>query len=102
MNPFGGASIQAKPPEKGSFPLDRAGQCRAVAHEFLGCIEIHKRDYSACKDLSKAYLQCRMDKNLMQQEDLSKLGFDEKQQESGKAKDEKTRQVLSFNTDILV
>lgn len=40
--------------------------------------------------------------NLMQQEDLSKLGFDEKQQESGKAKDEKTRQVLSFNRDILV
>lgn len=38
----------------------------------------------------------------MQQEDLSKLGFDEKQQESGKAKDEKTRQVLSFNRDILV
>lgn len=26
MNPFGGASIQAKAPEKGSFPLDRAGQ----------------------------------------------------------------------------
>lgn len=37
-------------------------QCRAVAHEFLGCIESNKRDYSACKDLSKAYLQCRMDK----------------------------------------
>ena len=37
-------------------------QCRAVAHEFLGCIESNKRDYSACKDLSKAYLQCRMEK----------------------------------------
>ncbi len=37
-------------------------QCRAVAHEFLGCIEVNQRDYSACKDLSKAYLQCRMDK----------------------------------------
>lgn len=26
MNPFGGASVAVKPPEKGSFPLDRAGQ----------------------------------------------------------------------------
>lgn len=26
MNPFGGASVPVKPPEKGSFPLDRAGQ----------------------------------------------------------------------------
>jgi len=29
MNPFGGASVAVKPPEKGSFPLDRAGQVRA-------------------------------------------------------------------------
>ncbi|KAM3577241.1 hypothetical protein VYU27_000923 [Nannochloropsis oceanica] len=91
MNPFGGASIQAKPPEKGSFPLDRAGQCRAVAHEFLGCIESNKRDYSACKDLSKAYLQCRMEKNLMQKEDLSKLGFEEKREGQEEAKEDKTR-----------
>lgn len=48
------------------------------------------------------FVCCPQPQNLMQQEDLSKLGFDEKQQESGKAKDEKTRQVLSFNTDILV
>lgn len=134
MNPFGGSSVQAKPPEKGSFPLDRAGEVRKSMpidnegiHEWRHnnhiCINVYTlRMYdsavrshmhfcrvlkniietiqvgvicdgrsnelgeegfwywdrclldrthigsfiifwlTACKDMSKAYLQCRMDK----------------------------------------
>jgi cytochrome c oxidase assembly protein subunit 19 len=40
----------------------------------------HKSDHFPCKDMSKAYLQCRMDKNLMAKEDdWSTLGFHEKE-----------------------
>lgn len=55
-------SAKASPLIRPSLYPALPSQCRAVAHEFLGCIESNKRDYSACKDLSKAYLQCRMDK----------------------------------------
>lgn len=30
-----------------------------------------------CRDLSKHYLECRMDRQLMAKEDLDKLGFSE-------------------------
>ena len=56
------AILLGRSPSLTLLPSPHPTQCRAVAHEFLGCIESNKRDYSACKDLSKAYLQCRMDK----------------------------------------
>lgn len=28
MNAFGGARVEARPPEKGAFPLDHRGECR--------------------------------------------------------------------------
>lgn len=38
MNPFGGASVPVKPPEKGSFPLDRAGQVSCMRWCGLGFV----------------------------------------------------------------
>jgi cytochrome c oxidase assembly protein subunit 19 len=74
---FGGARIQVKPPERGVFPLDHDGECKALMTSFLGCLEDNKHDHFPCKDFSKAYLQCRMDKNLMAKENMSNLGFDD-------------------------
>merc|ERR1712235_89129 len=52
------------PPQKGSFPLDHFKEC-----------DEHYKNYMKCRHLTKAYLECRMSNNLMQKEELSKLGF---------------------------
>mmetsp|Transcript_14010 Transcript_14010/g.39606 ORF Transcript_14010/g.39606 Transcript_14010/m.39606 type:complete len:93 (+) Transcript_14010:262-540(+) len=46
--------------------------------DYLACLKQEKGDSLECKLLSKKYLECRMDKNLMAREDLSKLGFRQK------------------------
>ncbi|CAM9304532.1 unnamed protein product [Pylaiella littoralis] len=42
---------------------------------FLACLEKNDRDHLPCKSLSKRYLACRMDRNLMAKEEFEKLGF---------------------------
>lgn len=78
MSAFGGPrGAGAKPPEKGIFPLDHFGECKQVADAYLKCLKQHARDAVACQQLAKQYLQCRMDRNLMAQQDLKELGFKE-------------------------
>eukprot|EP00884_Botryococcus_braunii_P005170 jgi/Botrbrau1/14654/Bobra.0108s0015.1 len=73
---FGGArGYQPKPPEKGVFPLDHFGECKAVKQEYLDCLKGAKGRAEACRDLAKKYLECRMDRNLMAKQDLAELGF---------------------------
>jgi cytochrome c oxidase assembly protein subunit 19 len=86
MSAFGGArGLAAKAPEKGVFPLDHFGECKTVMKDYVACLKKQKGDSLECKNLSKRYLECRMDKNLMAKEDLSKLGFAEKQAKRPKA-----------------
>ena len=42
---------------------------------FLDCLKQNNQDHFPCKELSKAYLQCRMDNDLMAKEDMQNLGF---------------------------
>jgi cytochrome c oxidase assembly protein subunit 19 len=43
---------------------------------FLSCLgSAAEAEHAACRQLSKEYLQCRMQNNLMAQEDLRTLGF---------------------------
>ncbi|KAG9405994.1 Cytochrome c oxidase assembly protein cox19 [Aphanomyces cochlioides] len=86
MNAFGGAASQAKPPEKGSFPLDHYGECKEPMKVFLACLKQKKNSHIECKHLSQKYLECRMDKGLMQQENLDLLGFNQEAFEKAKAK----------------
>ncbi|CAM9602559.1 unnamed protein product [Choristocarpus tenellus] len=64
-----------RPPEKGAFPLDHDGECKPQMKSFLQCLRQSEGDHLPCKSLSKVYLACRMERNLMAQEDLDKLGF---------------------------
>uniref|UniRef100_A0A2K5BYR1 CHCH domain-containing protein n=1 Tax=Aotus nancymaae TaxID=37293 RepID=A0A2K5BYR1_AOTNA len=59
---FGTKSFQPRPPEKGRFPLDHFGECKSFKEKFM-------------KNESKEYLECRMERKLMLQEPLEKLGF---------------------------
>lgn len=65
-----------KPPDKGSFPLDHDGECKAFMMKYLRCIR-DDAEASNCRHLAKDYLQCRMDNNLMAKEDWNDLGFSE-------------------------
>ncbi|CDJ38149.1 hypothetical protein, conserved [Eimeria tenella] len=73
-----------KPPAKGSFPLDRDHRCSTEQHRYLRCLtqqqqqqqqQFEAYDHLPCRELAKAFLKCRMDTNLMQQEDFEQLGF---------------------------
>jgi cytochrome c oxidase assembly protein subunit 19 len=76
-DPFGGNRIQARPPERGVFPLDHDRECAEPMKVYLQCLKENKNDHFPCKAKSKAYLKCRMDNALMAKEDLNKLGLDE-------------------------
>ena len=55
--------LPPKPPDKGSFPLDHFRECSAAKETYMGCLKEHmmQAQTEACRELSAAYLQCRMD-----------------------------------------
>ncbi|KXJ28531.1 cytochrome c oxidase assembly protein COX19 [Exaiptasia diaphana] len=75
MNTGGRKVFNAKPPDKGSFPLDHDGECKAFMKKYMTCLRDHKGDNHSCREESKAYLECRMQRELMAVEDMNKLGF---------------------------
>ncbi len=76
MANIGGKKIfVAKPPDKGSFPLDHESECKTFMIKYIKCLNNNKCDNSSCRPLAKEYLQCRMDKDLMAKEDWKLLGF---------------------------
>lgn len=66
-----------RPPDKGSFPLDHEGECRTQMIDYLECLKKNNLDGSICRDFSQRYLKCRMDTQLMAQEEWRTLGFKE-------------------------
>ncbi|XP_074648901.1 cytochrome c oxidase assembly protein COX19-like [Tubulanus polymorphus] len=72
---FNQKRFQTKPPDKGSFPLDHDGECKLFMMKYMRCLRENEMQNSSCREQSKDYLQCRMDRNLMKKEDFSKLGF---------------------------
>ncbi|KAI8096393.1 putative metal ion transporter [Halteromyces radiatus] len=68
-------STSGAPPLLGSFPLDHEGECKQYMQEYIKCLRANKNNNGACRPLSKAYLQCRMDKGLMDKDDMKNLGF---------------------------
>ncbi|KAJ9473928.1 Cytochrome c oxidase assembly protein COX19 [Pseudozyma hubeiensis] len=69
------SDFKVSPPERGSFPLDHEGECKTVMQEYMNCIKYNGNDNGKCRHLSRAYLQCRMDKGLMDQDNMDNLGF---------------------------
>ncbi|ORY02381.1 cytochrome c oxidase assembly protein COX19 [Clohesyomyces aquaticus] len=77
--PGGGQRVQKPtPPERGSFPLDHDGECKSIMADYLRCIRSHRgTNDPECRLLSKSYLQCRMERNLMAPDSFKNLGFGE-------------------------
>ncbi|XP_006859859.1 PREDICTED: cytochrome c oxidase assembly protein COX19-like [Chrysochloris asiatica] len=72
---FGTKSFQPRPPDKGSFPLDHFGECKRFQEKFMKCLRDNHFENALCRNESKEYLECRMERQLMAQEPLEKLGF---------------------------
>ncbi|CAK7303007.1 Cytochrome c oxidase assembly protein COX19 [Vulpes lagopus] len=52
-----------------------AGECKSFKEKFMKCLRDNKFENALCRKESKAYLECRMERQLMAQEPLEKLGF---------------------------
>ncbi|KAK9806987.1 hypothetical protein WJX72_009630 [[Myrmecia] bisecta] len=78
---FGGArGVAPKPPEKGVFPLDHFGECKQLKEAYMQCLRDNSGKASSCRDLTKKYLVCRMERNLMAPQSLQELGLGEDRQ----------------------
>ena len=75
---FGQKSFQVRPPEKGSFPLDHDDECKRFMLNYVRCLRENHSQNVLCRDESKEYLQCRMDRNLMAREPWCQLGYRER------------------------
>lgn len=74
----GGRQVISKPipPERGSFPLDHDGECQPIMKRYLECLRASKGvNVDPCRMISKDYLRCRMDKNLMAPDEMRNLGY---------------------------
>jgi len=72
---FGQKSFTPTPPQKGSFPLDHEGECKKFMIKYMLCLRESKNENALCRQQSKDYLECRMEKGLMLKEDWTKLGL---------------------------
>ncbi|KAM6196749.1 LOW QUALITY PROTEIN: cytochrome c oxidase assembly protein COX19 [Sarcoramphus papa] len=86
---FGSKSFKPRPPDKGAFPLDHFGECSAFKERFMECLRDSGYESGACRQRAMAYLQCRMERQLMANEPLEKLGFKDLIDEKSEAKPEK-------------
>ncbi|XP_005523044.1 PREDICTED: cytochrome c oxidase assembly protein COX19 [Pseudopodoces humilis] len=87
---FSSKSFTARPPDKGAFPLDHFGECSAFKERFMECLRHSGYESAACRQSAMAYLECRMDRQLMANEPLEKLGFKDLINEKSEEKPEKS------------
>jgi len=85
MSTFGAPGTGIKigrpnPPAKGSFPLDHDAECQPFMKQYLRCLKTARGVNSPeCRELSKNYLSCRMERGLMAPDEMKNLGYGEGQ-----------------------
>ncbi|KZS96182.1 hypothetical protein SISNIDRAFT_408166 [Sistotremastrum niveocremeum HHB9708] len=80
------STFQPNPPDRGAFPLDHEGECKDQMMRYLSCLKLNSNSSTPCRVESKTYLDCRMNKGLMQKEDWKNLGLNNVGPESTGAK----------------
>ncbi|KAF9023431.1 hypothetical protein BDZ89DRAFT_1069912 [Hymenopellis radicata] len=67
--------FKPSPPDRGSFPLDHYGECKDKMMLYMTCLKANSSNSTPCREVSKEYLNCRMDKGLMERDDWKNLGL---------------------------
>ena len=110
---FGGTgnkSVPPRPPEKGSFPLDHDAECKIAMQRYMKCVQTNKGEPGKCRDETKDYLQCRMDRSvfygfshinfncrgLMAPEEWKNLGFGEEQNNPVVVENQQKKEASGF------
>jgi len=62
-------------PDRGSFPLDHFGECKRKMELYMVCLKENSGISTPCRSLSRSYLECRMNKDLMEKDDWKNLGL---------------------------
>ncbi|KIK71422.1 hypothetical protein GYMLUDRAFT_334334 [Collybiopsis luxurians FD-317 M1] len=70
------SGFKVTPPDRGSFPLDHYAECKEQMTLYMNCLKNNANTSEACRDLTKQYLDCRMQKGLMQREGWASLGLE--------------------------
>ncbi|XP_058013874.1 cytochrome c oxidase assembly protein COX19 [Pituophis catenifer annectens] len=89
---FGSKSFKPRAPDKGAFPLDHFGECTLFKEKFMKCLQANNFENGLCRQESKEYLECRMERELMAKEPLEKLGFKDLKEEKPEDQPETVQQ----------
>ncbi|KAJ3070335.1 Cytochrome c oxidase assembly protein cox19, partial [Podochytrium sp. JEL0797] len=76
-NSFQRNQVKAIPPERGAFPLDIEGLCKIPMESYMKCMREQKSgsSHQPCRELSQAYIECRMKTKLMEEDRMDNIGF---------------------------
>lgn len=93
---MGAGKQVVQPPQRGIFPLDHGAECRETMEIYLECLKESKDMHHKCREYSKDYLQCRMDRQLMSPENLDQLGFAEHAKVEGAREYDNSKEKAGF------
>ncbi|KAJ3992018.1 hypothetical protein F5050DRAFT_1031446 [Lentinula boryana] len=89
------SGFKVSPPDRGSFPLDHYAECKEQMMLYMNCLKSNSSTSTACQDLSKEYLHCRMNRGLMQKEDWESLGLANAGKSAASGKDSRDNPMSS-------
>jgi len=67
--------MQVFAPLKGSFPIDHFKECDEYYKNYMDCIKSNSGASTKCRNETKEYMECRMNKDLMEKQELKNLGL---------------------------
>lgn len=93
---MGSSKQVVRPPQRGIFPLDHMAECRETMQRYLDCLQAHKDVHHQCRDLSRQYLECRMERGLMSRENLDDMGYGDDKRVEGAQEYDKAKERGGF------
>jgi len=93
---FSTSKQYVRPPQRGVFALDHDAECKTFIEKYTACLNDSKDVHYKCKELSRDYLQCRMDRQLMSKENLNDMGYAEDKAVVGAHEYDKAKEKAGF------
>mmetsp|Transcript_20923 Transcript_20923/g.45553 ORF Transcript_20923/g.45553 Transcript_20923/m.45553 type:complete len:128 (-) Transcript_20923:1614-1997(-) len=93
---FSTSKQYVRPPQRGIFPLDHDSECKPFIAKYMECLNDSSQVHHKCKELSKDYLQCRMDRQLMSKENLDDMGYAKEKEVVGAHEYDKAKEKAGF------